>query len=328
MPQNRRTRFAASLKTLVVIVLCAVPLTTLAQDATPPAAPSAVDLSTVTGRILADGSSTVEPFTGEAADRFSALTEVFVEVEISGTSGGFRRFCAGESDLQNASRPINADEQAACAANGVAYERFPVAIDGITIAVNPQNTWAACLTTDQLRALWEPDSKVFVWRDLDPAWPDVEIELYGPGPDSGTFDYFTEAIVGEAGLTRTDYQPSENDLDLVEGVASQNNALGYFGFTYYEADADRLRALPIDAGAGCVAPTTQSIADGTYAPLSRELFIYVNSADLERPEVGEFLRFLLGESADIARTVGYVPMPDPIYAENRDRLEAVLAARP
>ncbi len=312
----------------VLAIVPWAPGRTVAQDATPPAAPSAVDLSTLTGRILADGSSTVEPFTGEAGDRFSALTEVFVEVEISGSSGGFRRFCAGESDLQNASRPINADEQAECEKNGVAYEVFPVAIDGITVTVNLQNTWVQCLTTAQLLALWEPDSKVRSWRDLDPSWPDLEIELYGPGPDSGTFDYFTEVIVGEAGFTRADYQPSENDLDLVEGVASQNNALGYFGFTYYEADAGRLRAVPVDAGAGCVAPTTQTIADGTYAPLSRELFIYVNSADLERPEVGAFLRFMLGESADIARTVGYVPMPDPVYAENRARLDAMLAGRP
>lgn len=295
----------------------------LAQEATP--APP-VDLAQVSGRIIADGSSTVEPFTSEAGFRFDELSDVVVEVEISGTGGGFRRFCAGESDLQNASRPITAEEEAACQANGVAYEVFPVAIDGITIAVNPQNTWVQCLTIAQLRALWEPNSAVTTWKDLDPAWPAAEIELYGPGPDSGTFDYFTEAVVGVAGDSRTDYQPSENDLDLVEGVASQTNALGYFGFTYYEADAGRLRPLAVDAGAGCIPPTLQTIADGSYAPLSRQLYLYVNTADLERPEVREFLRFLIDNSADIAQTVGYVPLPEADYAENRDRFAALSAA--
>jgi phosphate transport system substrate-binding protein len=297
-----------------------------AQDATPAAAEPAVDLGQLSGRIIADGSSTVEPFTAEAGFRFDEQSNVTIEVEISGTGGGFRRFCAGESDLQNASRPINADEQAACEANGVAYERFPVAIDGVTVTVNPQNTWAQCLTVDQLRALWAPESAVRSWRDLDPSWPDAEIELYGPGPDSGTFDYFTEAIVGEAGDSRTDYIPSENDLDLVEGVASQPNALGYFGFTYYEADADRLRPLAIDGGSGCVAPTMETIADGTYAPLSRELYLYVNRGSLARPEVREFLRFLVDNSADVAATVGYVPLPTSAYAENRARLETLFAA--
>lgn len=324
-----RVRWSAIVPALavsgLVVILCASPVAVLAQEATPPtsAAPPPVDLARLTGRIIADGSSTVEPFTAEAGIRFDELSEVAVEVEISGTGGGFRRFCAGESDFQNASRPIDAAEQAACEANGVAYEVFPVAIDGITIAVNPQNTWAQCLTVDQLRTLWEPESAVHSWRDLDPSWPDAEIELYGPGPDSGTFDYFTEAIVGEAGDSRTDYIPSENDLDLVEGVASQPNALGYFGFTYYEADADRLRPLAIDAGSGCIAPTSRTIADGAYAPLSRELYLYVNRASLARPEVREFLRFLVDNSGDIATTVGYVPLPASVYAENRARFEAL-----
>lgn len=323
MPRNRRFQIAASAAFLLSNLLLAFPVLTMAQDATP-----AADLAGLSGLIVVDGSSTVEPFTAEAGERFDALTNAVVEIEISGTGGGFRRFCAGESDLQNASRPINAAEVAACQANGIEYVSFPVAIDGITITVNPQNTWANCLTIDQLRALWQPESAVHTWHDLDPSWPDAEIELYGPGPDSGTFDYFTEAIVGEAGLTRTDYQPSENDLDLVEGVASQNNALGYFGFTYYEADAERLRALAVDAGAGCVDPTAQTIADGSYAPLSRELYLYVNTGELERPEVREFLRFLIGSSADVAATVGYVPMPVEVYADNSVQLEAALAAHP
>jgi phosphate transport system substrate-binding protein len=179
-----------------------------------------------------------------------------------------------------------------------------------------------------LRTLWVPDSPVVTWQDLDPAWPDVEIDLYGPGPDSGTFDYFTEEIVGEAGLTRTDYLPSENDLDLVEGVASQQGALGYFGFSYYEADADRLRPLAIDAGVGCVLPSLETIADGSYAPLSRPLFIYVNTERLERPEVREFLRFAFNQMPDVVETVGYVPLPEAEYDENNARLNSLLESQP
>lgn len=329
MPRVRWCSLVPSLSALsLVVILFAFPTLALTQEATPPASATSppLDLARLTGRIVAAGSSTVKPFTAEAGFRFDELSEVAVEVEISGAGGEFRRVCAGESDLQNASRPINAEEEAACAANGIAYEVFPVAIDGITVTVNPQNTWAQCLTVDQLRALWQPASAVRSWRDLDPSWPDAEIELYGPGPDSGAFDSFTEAIVGAAGDSRTDSIPSENDLDLVEGVASQPYALGYFGFTSYEDDADRLRPLALDAGAGCIAPTLQTIADGTYAPLSRALYVSVNRADLERVEVREFLRLLTAQSGDIAETVGYVPLPSAVYAENRARLESLFAA--
>lgn len=317
---------------MAVIFLTAVLLLagwrgSIAQEATPaanvPYSP-AIDLNQLTGQIIADGSSTVWPITSEAAERFATMAPVIIEVEISGTGGGFRRFCAGESDLQNASRPITDEERTACEANGVRYEAFPIGYDGITVAVNPANTWARCLTTDQLYAIWEPANPESSWKQLDPSWPDAKIELYGPGPDSGTFDYFTQAIVGEAGLSRTDYIPSENDLDLVEGVATQTNALGYFGFAYYEEHADRLHAVAIDSGDGCVAPTVESIADGSYAPLSRPLYVYVNMESLTRPEVRELLRFMLDQSDDIVETVGYVPLPAADYADNRERLEAVL----
>jgi phosphate transport system substrate-binding protein len=303
-------------------------LPAIAQEATPTmrATSSPVaDFSQLSGRIIADGSSTVYPITAEAAERFMEIAPVAIDVEFSGTTGGFRRFCAGESDIQDASRPITNEERAACEASGVTFEDFAVASDGITVSVNPENTWLQCLTVDQLRAIWEPGHPEYTWKEIDPAWPDTKIELYGPGPDSGTFDYFTEVIMGEAGETRTDYVPSENDLDLVEGVASQQNALGYFGFAYYEQDLDRLRAVAIDNGDGCVLPSAQTIADGTYAPLSRPLYIYVNTASLERPEVQAFLRFTLEHVEDIVRTVQYVPLPEADYAAYRDLLSTLIS---
>lgn len=313
---------------LVVGALVLSGLPGLAQDATPttPRAPSPVaDLAQLSGRVIADGSSTVYPITAEAAERFMQLAPVAVDVEFSGTTGGFRRFCAGASDIQDASRPITAEEQTACEAAGVTFAEFVVAFDGITVAVNPENSWLQCLTVDQLRAIWEPGHPEYTWKQIDPAWPETKIELYGPGPDSGTFDYFTEAIMGEAGVTRTDYVPSENDLDLVEGVASQSNALGYFGFAYYEQNLERLRAVAIDGGAGCILPSAQTIADGSYAPLSRPLYLYVNTASLARPEVQAFLRFTLEHVEDIVRTVQYVPLPGADYAADRDGLERLLS---
>lgn len=324
-PQRRRNWPALWLMGGLMALVTATGLVS-AQEATPTSDVSAtpsVDPPQLSGAIIIDGSSTVWPIALDAAERFMVQAPVFVEVELSGTGGGFRRFCANESDLQNASRPITDDEAASCAANGIAHAAFPLGYDGITVTVNPQNTWVQCFTVEQLRTLWAPDSPVMTWQDLDPAWPDIEIDLYGPGPDSGTFDYFTESIVGEAGLTRTDYVPSENDLDLVEGVASQQGALGYFGFSYYEADADRLRPVAIDAGAGCVLPTLETIADGSYAPLARPLFLYVNTARLERPEVREFLLFAFSQMHDVVETVGYVPLPEPEYDENLARLTAL-----
>lgn len=316
--------------TLVLAALLLAPgARSLAQNATPVASPyvPGTDLSQLSGRIIADGSSTVWPIMVAAGEQFTELApNVVTEIEFSGTTGGFRRFCAGDSDLQDASRPIMSDEDATCATNGVKYDVYPLGFDGITITVNPQNTWVTCLTVDQLHALWQPDATIHSWKDLDPSWPDAKIELYAPGPDSGTFDYFTEMINGEVDASRTDYIPSENDLDLVEGVASQKDALGYFGFAYYEQNADRLRPVAVDAGKGCIAPSAQTIADGTYAPLSRLLYVYVNLADLSRPEVQEFLHFALSQAPQIVSTVGYVPLPAADYAKNQEQLKRTLAA--
>jgi phosphate transport system substrate-binding protein len=317
--RQRRLSLPWLIGVVIILVLTFTWLEGQAQEAAPVA-----DLSQLSGTIIVDGSSTVWPITTEAAERFAEKAPVIIEVEISGTGGGFRRFCAAESDLQNASRPITAEEHAACEAAGVEYEVFPLGFDGITVVVNPTNTWVNCLSVEQLRAIWEPESPEHSWKQLDPRWPDAEIELYGPGPDSGTFDYFTEVIMGEPGLSRTDYVPSENDLDLVEGVASQTNALGYFGYAYYEADAARLRPVAVDAGNGCVAPTKETIADGSYVPLSRPLYLYVNRDRLARPEVREFLVFTLSEADDLVQTVGYVPLPAVDYATNRTQLETLL----
>ncbi len=323
--RNRVWRLSSVLALAVLLLTPDAP--SLAQNATPIASPyaSATDLSQLSGRIVADGSSTVWPIMVAAGEQFSELApNVVAEIEFSGTTGGFRRFCAGDSDLQDASRPITPDEETTCATNGVKYDVFPLGFDGITITVNPQNTWVTCLTVDQLRALWQPDSTIHTWKDLDPAWPETKIELYAPGPDSGTFDYFTEVIVGEVDASRTDYVPSENDLDLVEGVASQKDALGYFGFAYYEQNAERLRPVAVDAGKGCIAPTVQTIAGGTYAPLSRPLYVYVKREALSRPEVGEFLRFTLAQAATIVSSVGYVPLPAADYAQTQQQLDRLL----
>lgn len=295
-------------------------------SATPvPYAPG-VDLNTLDGSVSLDGSSTVWLISADVAERFVGMTDdVEAPVAISGTGGGFRRFCAGETDAQGASRPISAQEAAACAAAGVTYHGFEIAYDGITVVVNPANTFVQCLTVEQLRRLWMPGDPARTWRDLDPAWPDEEIELYGPGIASGTFDYFTAAIVGEGGASREDYILSENDNVLVQGVADEEQSLGYFGFAYYVETQDRLRAVAVDAGAGCVAPSRETIADGSYRPLSRPLYVYVSGESLARPAVRELMRFYLATAKETSEAVGYVATGDDVYAANQAKLEGAIA---
>ncbi len=285
-----------------------------------------LDLSTLGGTITADGSSTVYPITDEAAIQFMDFAGgVEIAVDFSGTGGGFTLFCNGETDVQNASRPIEADEMAACAVAGIGYYVFEVAYDGISVVVNPENDFASCLTIAQLKALWQPDDHADTWQDLDPAWPDDTIELYGPGPRSGTFDYFTAAVVGAENASRTDYYPSENDLDLVLGVADHRDGLGYFGFAYYEENQDDLKLLAVDGGNGCVQPSPATIADGTYQPLSRPLYVYVKVESFARPEVQEFVRFYLANAQQIAVDVGYVAAPATVYVEDQTKIEGALA---
>ena len=261
--------------------------------------------------ITADGSSTVAPFTTFAAERFSSQdSSAHVTVGISGTGGGFERFCAGDTDLSDASRQIEDDEAKACSKAGVEYAEIAVANDALTVVVSNENDWVTCLTVDQLKTIWAPGSTVSSWHDVDPSYPDVPLRLYGPGTDSGTFDYFTKAIVGEEGSSRADYQASEDDNVIVEGVAGDKGALGYFGFSYFEQNQDRLKAVEIDSGNGCVAPSVETAQTGTYAPLSRPLFVYARTASLGRPEVEAFVRYMLDHAAAIAEQAKFVPLTE------------------
>lgn len=267
-------------------------------------------------QITIDGSSTVYPITLAVAEEFNIDNpDAQVSVAFSGTGGGFKKFCAGETQINNASRPIKQEEIDLCAQNGIEYTEFQVAIDGLTVVVNPENDWVTCLTTAQLKDLWQPDPRANFWIDFDESWPMEEITLFGPGTDSGTFDYFTEAVVGEAGSSRSDYFPSEDDTTLVQGVEGDKNALGYFGFAYYLEEGSKLKALEIDGGNGCVAPTAETVADGSYAPLSRPLFIYVSrNAMSENPSLASFVEFYLSDEArELISGTGYIVMPDAVY---------------
>jgi phosphate binding protein len=265
----------------------------------------------LSGQINADGSSTVGPLTTAAYEFFAEQQpRVQVAVGTSGTGGGFEKFCNGETDIQNASRPIKDEEKAACEAKGITYTELTVATDALTVVVNKENTWAKCLTTEQLKKIWEPaaEGKIKSWKDVDPKFPDEALTLAGPGTDSGTFDYFTDEINGEEGASRKDYSASENDNDIVAAVAGAKGGLGYFGFTYFEENQDKLNAVEIDSGNGCVAPSVQAAQDGTYTPLSRPLYVYVKNESAKRPEVKAFVEFYAGNITKIAQDAKYIPL--------------------
>ena len=271
--------------------------------------------SGLSGSITIDGSSTVQPFAEAAAELFNEDNpDVNITVGAAGTSGGFEKFCAGETDISDASRPIEPEEVDACKEGGVSYTDFQVANDGISVVTNP-SLEISCLTTDQLKQLWA-DDKVTNYSDLgDDAdtgepLPDAQVSLYGPGTDSGTFDYFTDTINGEEGVSRKDYQPSEDDNVLVQGVSGDENGLGYFGFSYYEQNQDTLNLVSVDGGDGCVAPSAETIQDGSYTPLSRPIFMYPSEEALQRPEVAGFVQFVADNYADIADAALIVPMDD------------------
>jgi phosphate transport system substrate-binding protein len=270
---------------------------------------------TLSGTIKADGSSTVFPVSEAVAEEFGKKESgVRVTVGTSGTGGGFKKFCAGETDISDASRPIKDTEIEACKAGGVEYVELPIAYDGLSVVVNKANPLNE-IKVDELKKIWAPEAqgKVMKWKDVNPKWPDKELHLFGAGVDSGTYDYFTEAVVGKSHSSRGDYTASEDDNVLVTGVAGDPQALGFFGFAYYVENKDKLKVLKIDAGKGAVEPTLETIANGTYAPLSRPLFIYVNKKAFDRPEVAAFVDFYLSNAKKLAAEVGYVALPDKAY---------------
>lgn len=277
--------------------------------------------------IKVDGSSTVLRVSEAVVEEFrKEQPGVRVTVGRAGTGGGFKKFGNGEIDICDASRPINDIERTACEANGIEFVELEIAFDGLTVVVNPKNDWCDCLSVEQLKALWQPESAVHKWSDLNPAWPEREIKLYGPGTDSGTFDYFTEAIVGKAGSSRSDYSPSEDDNSLVTGVAGDLDALCYFGLAYYEENRERLKALEIDPGDGkCVKPSVETVRNHNYKPLSRPLYIYVRKSSLERPEVRSFVEFYLANVSKLVEVVGYVPVPDDVLAKSKQNLAEALS---
>jgi len=269
--------------------------------------------------IKIDGSSTVYPITEGVAEDFQKLKKnvIKVTVGISGTGGGFKKFCRGETDIQDASRPILEKEMVDCRAAGVEYVELPVAFDALTVVMNPKNAFLKSITVDELKKIWEPaaQGKITRWNQVNPAWPDAPIKLFGAGSDSGTFDYFTEAINGKSKASRGDFTASEDDNVLVQGVAQDVNALGYFGYAYYAENQQRLKAVPIveKAGKPPVSPSEASVLDGSYQPLSRPIFIYVNVKSLAKPEVREFAEYYMKTSAKIAKEVKYVPLPPKAY---------------
>ena len=263
--------------------------------------------------IRMDGSSTVFPIAEAVAEEFqlSGQNRVRVTAGLSGTGGGFKKLCRGDIDVANASRPILVEEMERCRAAGIRYMELPIAFDAITVVVHPSNDWVKSLTIDDLKKMWEPASQGTItnWNQVRAEWPDTRLMLFGPGADSGTFDYFTEAVAHKPKASRGDYTASEDDNVLVQGVEHNKNALGYFGFAYYASHKNRMRAVPIETQSGAVLPTIETVVDGSYSPLSRPLFIYVAESSLQRPEVRKFVEFYISEGPALAQEVGFVPLP-------------------
>ncbi|HVT45263.1 MAG TPA: PstS family phosphate ABC transporter substrate-binding protein [Thermoanaerobaculia bacterium] len=286
--------------------------------------------TSATGPVTVDGSSTVFPITEAVAEEFQRENrKVRVTVGISGTGGGFKKFCGGETDITNASRPIKPTEVELCAANGIEYVELPVAFDGIAIIVNRQNDWAGSITAEELKRLFEAEAqrRIMRWSQVRAGWPDREIHLYAPGVDSGTYDYFSEAIIHRAQGTRGDYTSSEDDNVIVQGVATDPLALGFFGFAYYAENTDKLKVLGVDDGnpangEGPILPSVETIRNGTYQPLSRPILIYVAARSLDKPQVAAFVRFYLENAQGLIEEVGYVPLPDEAYKLASERVTA------
>lgn len=281
----------------------------------------------LTGEIQVDGSSTVYPISQVMAEEFNAEnSDVRITVGVSGSGGGFKKFCAGETDISNASRPIKESEMELCKEAGIEYVEVPVAFDGLSVVVNPENDWATCLTAEELGKVWAPEAEgqVMSWSQVKEGFPDVRLDLYGPGTDSGTYDYFTDATVGDEGVSRGDYTASEDDNIIVQGVSSETEAMGFFGYAYYEENKDSLKIMEIENSDGtCLSPTLERIADGSYNPLSRPIFFYVKKTSLEeKPEVAAFVNYHLAPAnSDKILTAGYVPLPEDINAKVQARID-------
>ncbi|PXW85212.1 phosphate ABC transporter substrate-binding protein (PhoT family) [Nitrosomonas sp. Nm84] len=297
-------------RALTVTMLLSVSITTGIANASP--------------IVKIDGSSTVFPITEAVAEDFqiSKRGAVRVTVGISGTGGGFKKFCRNEIDIVNASRPITPTEMEACKKEGVQYIEMPVAFDALTVVVNPKNTWSRTITIEELKKIWEPEAqgKVTNWNQINPAWPDKKIKLYGPGADSGTFEYFTEAIVGKAKSSRGDFTASEDDNVLVQGVASDIYALGFFGFAYYIENIKKINAVAVDSGNGGVLPSAATVENNSYKPLSRPIFIYVNAKSADKPEVSEFVSFYMKNAPELVTEVKYFPLSKEVYDLNIEHL--------
>lgn len=297
----------------------AAPTATGAMSGDPTATTGeSVDLGDLSGRVNIDGSSTVFPVTQAMAEEFQLVARgVQVPVGVSGTGGGFKKFCEGETDISNASRPISETEAELCESNDIEYIEIPVAFDGLSVIVNPANDWAECLTVSQLATMWEPDAegRITSWNQIDPSFPDEDLILYGPGTDSGTYDYFTGVITGEEGASRGDFTGSEDDNILVQGIAGNTSAIGFFGYAYYVENSSVLKLVAVDNedGNGCVEPSPETIEDGSYQPLSRPIFVYVSTAAYDRPEVNAFVDFYLNEGPNIIPEIGYIPFSVQMY---------------
>lgn len=279
------------------------------------------------GSIKIDGSSTVYPITEAIAEEFRAEgPNVKITVGYSGTGGGFKKFYRGETDINDASRAIKDKEVAACEVAGIAYQQLSVAYDGLAVVVNKNNDWATSMTVEELKKLWEPEAKGVItkWSQIREGWPEEEIKLYGPGTASGTFDYFTEAIMGESGACRSDYSPNEDDNVLVNGIANDKYAIGFFGLAYYEENAQKLNLVAVDNGTGPVSPSLETVKDGSYAPLSRPLFIYVSKESAKREEVAAFVKFYLETAPEVVGDVGYIPLQAEEYAAELKKFEVFL----
>ena len=279
----------------------------------------------LTGSISIDGSGTVFPVSEAVAEEFLKVEpKVKVTVGESGTGGGFKKFGTGVTDISNASREIKDTEIALCKENGIEYIQLTVALDGITIVVNKGNTWATTMTTEELKKLWEPNSTVKKWNDIRAEWPNEEIHLYGPNTSHGTYDFFTEVIMGESGASRTDFNAVSDYNVAVQGIEKDVNAFGYFGLSYYEENKEKLGVVGIDSGKGAVLPSIETVASNEYAPLSRSLFIFVNKKSAQRPEVQKFINFYLDNAPQLSKEVGYVPMPQSGYEEQKAAFSKVL----